>query len=363
MINNYLFSIQLCIFFLFFSVILPGTAFAQLEFHTESERQRIEMARDLEENWTERVQEINELLSQQTIHGRVLDQNNEPVVGAQVKLQWNYFDLKEFWGIHVETRYVSTNANGYFNHTVNQGFELSLFGVSKSGYEFKSETGGDYYQDYADEEAMIANSINEPIIIYMRKLNPTTFLLKSEVSRRLEESVTLRYTMIPGLLIPIKPDLSNLKKPEQHDLIFTVTRNEDNSYILHIRPIPDVGGSMQLLDDYMYEAPAEGYASDLTIIARPEEEKIHKYLYFTSRNPPVYSRMEIRTKVRSDGKLSFKGSTWTNPYGKRNLEWEPELPFDLEEKLEKEAENALNSGSLPTEPSDLQQLIDQYRTD
>jgi len=58
----------------------------------------------------------------------------------------------------------------------------------------------------------------------------------------------------------------------------------------------------------------------------------------------------------SEKKLIFRYDTWTNPYGSRNLEYEPDLPFDLYEKLRKEATAALKSGKLPPEPN-IPQLI------
>ncbi len=294
-------------------------------------------------------------------YGRVLDQHGDPVPGAKVEVHWSYYDPDQYFKIIVLDKWVIADGNGNFTFILQKAHEPYINQVKSRGYEFQPNLSPYFSAEPDEENSMMANLNNEPITIYMRKLNPTTFLLKSSVSYYCKEpNVTLSYTMIPGLLDPVKPNLSNFRKPEQHDLIFTVTKNEDDSSTMHIKPIPTIGGSIQILDDFFYEAPSGGYSQEATITIPSGDGKIKKYIYFTSRNPAVYSRMAINLRIRDDGKLSFGSTTRTNPYGKRNLEWEPDLPNKLRHILRKEAEKALQAGTLPEEPADLQQLIEQY---
>jgi hypothetical protein len=344
-----------------FLIWMPSVTWSDDDF-SDSVKERLKSFQELEENWPEFLENHFKTIPPLTIRGRVLDQNDDPVPGAKVELHWDHFTSDKFYETIIETEFAITGEDGFFSHTVERAESLNLYHPSKKGYEYQRGRGGDFYQARGNvQDAMIKNSVNEPIIIYMRKLNPTTFLLKSGVSHYFKEpNTTLRYTMIPGLLRPIDPDLSKLKKSEQNDLIFIVNKNGDGSYTMHIQPVPEIGGSMQILDDYLYEAPAGGYGQEVALTILPEDGDVHKYLYFTSRKSSVYSRMEMELRVRDEGDLQFHSSTWSNPYGKRNLEWEPELPFDLEEKLEREAEDALQKGALPEESADLTELMEEY---
>lgn len=297
-----------------------------------------------------------------TGYGRVLDQHDNPVANAKVEAHWWRNEVVIGVGIktHTDTVWVDTDQNGNFSVTSPNGAIPRLYGVAAKGYEERWDLTP--YADHKnDRENMMKNSEADPIILYMRKLNPTTFVLKNETGYSFKESMThLCFTLNQGLLRKIDPDLSKLRKPEQNDLIFIVSKNQDNSFTMQIQPIPAIGGSMQILNDYLYKAPAEGYGQQATITICPADGDVTKYLYFTSRNPAVYSRMTMDFRIRDDGQLSFSSTTWTNPYGKRNLEWEPELPSKLETRLFLEAENALKTGRLASEPVDLDQLVEQY---
>lgn len=359
---NYGLNVRMRVLFVLSILLLSPCSICGEEVFRDTESERMEMLKDLKANWPERLNEYLDTAPPLTIHGRVVDQNNDPVPGAEIDIHWEYFDKLEFYQTHIGTETIKTDSMGFFIFTKNNALDLTMYDVSRIGYEFKQELTP-YYQAGSGRKALRENSVQEPIIVYMRKLNPTTFLLKSSVSHSFKEPNTiLRYTMIPGLMFKDDADLSKMKKPEQNDLVFTVNNNEDGSYTMHIQPIPGIGGAMQILDEYLYESPANGYEPAASLSIRPEDGKLTKYLYFTSRKTPVYSRMTMELRIDDyDNELRFHGTTWTNPYGKRNLEWEPELPSRLETKLFLEAEEALNNGILPSEPADLQALIEQYK--
>lgn len=297
-----------------------------------------------------------------TGYGRVVDQYGIPVVNARVEAQWWRNEIIKGIGIktHTDEEWFNTDQNGYFTVITPNGEIPSINSVEAKGYEYSWKLGL-YNQDGNNQENMMENSEADPIILYMRKLNPTTFLLKSETGYSFNETVThLRYTLNQGLLRKIDPDLSKLTTPEQNDLIFIVTNDGNDHFTMHIQPVPGINGSMQVLDDYLYEAPAEGYKPDVTLTIGSEDGEVRKYLYFTSRKSPVYSRMTMVIRIKDNGELAFGSTTWTNPYGKRNLEWEPELPNKLRHKLRKEAEKAIKSGKLAEEPEDLAKLMEQY---
>jgi hypothetical protein len=178
-------------------------------------------------------------------------------------------------------------------------------------------------------------------------MGPTAYLYHSEGGGGFTEPSTYAvYDIFQPVMKAIDRDLSKLRAPWRYDLIFDVTKSGDN-YSMKILPVQETG-SMQIADQLLYEAPADGYQPEVTINMTAGERR-ETYLYFTSRGPAVYSRMEIEFDVDNEG-LRMWLDTWTNPYGSRNLEYEPDLPAGLLIHFRDEAEEALKSRKLPQEP-------------
>lgn len=278
-------------------------------------------------------------------YGVVVDQHGAPVAGAELVAQWRYIslDLRD----KVKEITLTTDAAGRFD------FSFGFFGqpyvgeMRKKGYEY-IYSWNPYDTAVNNQMDLIAQSSTTPIVFILRKMNPTTYLYSWGNNRIQMGTPTYvgAYDIFSPSTKPIDPDLTKLRNPDWYDLVFDVSR-VGAGYQVHILPVRQ--GSFQFNDQLLYEAPANGYLPEVTLPVAPNERRT-TYLYFTSRNPAVYSRMEIEVNASAEMLfLSFK--TWTNPYGSRNLENEPDLPADLLIKLLDEAEAALTSGKLPPEPN------------
>ena len=84
------------------------------------------------------------------------------------------------------------------------------------------------------------------------------------------------------------------------------------------------------------------------------------YLYLRSRDPAIYSRLEVYGAFGKADFCQVSVNTEVNPYGERNLEREPNLPFDVMKPLKDEARNALRAKKLPLKP-DLPKLIKEAK--
>jgi len=298
---------------------------------------------------------ITEVLIQETtVYCKVIDQNGDPVPGAQMETSRLYTVLPDFYNSVGERKFIAADDAGQIKFDIKLHQDNDIEGIKKKGYEPGHFTASAYYglsREQKDE--LFKNSVNSPLVFILRKLGPTTYLYHVRDGGwylRLP-STFVAYDIFEGCK-KIDRDLTKLRYPQRYDLVLDATK-ADSNYTVRITPVQQTG-SVQILDQYLREAPASGYQPEATINIGNGENRT-TYLYFISRNPGVYSRMKIEM-VASEEKLTFSYDTWTNPYGSRNLEYEPDLPWSLESKLEKEAEAALKSGKLPPEPN-IPQLI------
>ncbi|MBU0673008.1 MAG: hypothetical protein KJ950_00010 [Proteobacteria bacterium] len=292
--------------------------------------------------------EISEIIPEKiTVYCKVVDQTGAPVDGAKMKVSRSYISLPNVFDPVVEDEWFVADSTGMINFKTIVEDDVDIFEIEKKGYEF-SYFFSPFY-DLNEDEAMEAfkQSVNQPIVFTLRKLGPTTYVYKNEGGGRFSKPDSfVIYDIYDQGLYSIDRDLTKLRVPYRYDLILDVTKSTAG-YTFKVLPVQDTG-SMQAVDQLLYEAPQDGYFKEVALTLNVGEE-LETYLYFTSRDPAVYSRMKMElTATETD--LRFRYETWTNPYGSRNLELEPDLPFDLYDKLRKEAEAALKSQKLPPEP-------------
>lgn len=288
-------------------------------------------------------------IQETTVHCKIVDQYGAPVPGAQVQMSRKYAELPDFLTPVVEDEWQTGDSNGMARFNIKLHHENEIEWIKKKGYEPGHFTESPYYgatQEQMNE--LFKNSEKVPLVFTLRKLGPTTYLCHDdEFGWHIKEpSNYVIYSLLERGLKRIDRDLSKLRNPQRYDLILDATKN-GNDYTVTFFPVRSNGG-VQLLDQHLYEAPTAGYLPQATINISAKAKRT-TYLYFISRDPGVYSRMRIEMEAWED-KLIFRYDTWTNPYGSRNLEYEPDLPADLLIKLMDEAEVALKSGKLPPEP-------------
>ncbi len=291
-----------------------------------------------------------------TVYGRILDQYGVPVQDAEVEVSWRYDSLVTLKR-HIERKFYKTDAMGKYRFETIEEYNPTIWKIKKKGYELPKESNPYFKMNSTQGIAVLKNSTDlNPYIFYLRKLGPTTYLFNDiELGWKIRKPEnTKSYDILRRGLKTIDPDLSKLRAPELIDLVYDVTNDTSGgTYTMRIIAPLEVNGA-QMTDEILYEAPAAGYSRELTITLN-HGDKLTKYLYFTSRNPAVYSRMKMEFIAKPE-ELIFRYDTWTNPYGTRNLEYEPDMPFSLEEQLEREAVRALQRGKIPPEP-DIPALI------
>jgi hypothetical protein len=297
------------------------------------------------QSWLEEFGQMVSDMAPFTIYGKVVDQYGEAVSNAQVRVGWFYLTLPDL-GLSTGEKWVNTDNTGVFSCFILRGDSPSIAEIKKKGYEYiRSSDPTSELGDQAKEEGF--KNSDDPFVFKMRKLGPTTYIYHYDGGGEFSSpDEFVIYDIFHRGFDPIDRELTKLGNPERYDLIFDVTKSGDG-YTMNILPVQETG-SMQIVDQLLYEAPADGYQPEVTINMTAGERR-ETYLYFTSRDPAVYSRMEMILDADNE-RLRLRYDTWTNPYGSRNLEYEPDLPNKLRHVLRKEATKALTSGKLPPEP-------------
>jgi len=282
------------------------------------------------------------------IYGRIIDQNNDVVGQAEVEISW--YEPTIDLDLKVLNAVVKTDEQGYFNYKITKGTMPLIKTIHKNGYEFLSQWNDIVKLPAEQQGKMLAEtSREEPVLLILRKMGETTFLLRNEgalIQAASQEQQIGMFNLLgrrdyADLYVETTYDLSD-KKWE----VTYWTTNETDGLIV----------STNLL----YEAPEEGYQKKVVWDGPPWPQ----YIYLQSRTPIIYSRlnMEYRSwKLKTNETFRIDYEVWINPYGSRNLEYEPELikHWQLRKQLEQEAKDNLPQNKRPKKP-DLKALIKEF---
>lgn len=354
-------------YFLFIFIIIPNFCFGEGH-HNIDPNDSAAQWEYITNQIKGHVGEVQELQPTHfTAYGRVLDQYGAPIPDAKVEVSWMSDRLVNFVQM-VDEVTLTTDAEGNFSFEAVKERFPGINEIIKSGYEYDPSLNT-FPSLRRDEklDALVNSTEQEPVSIYLRKMGERTYLYHDEeLSWAFQEPYSfVNYNIYRRGLYDIDPDINKLSKPDKIDLVFDVQHNiNDGQYIFKVIAPLDTNG-VKLGDDKFYTAPVEGYSPEIAITIN-HDEKIEKYLYFTSRKlsyevdgvtqyKSIYSRMKITLRA-FENRLMFYYDTWTNPYGSLNLEYEPDMPFELEAKLDRETKKFIQSGKLPPEPN-LQEMM------
>ena len=328
-------------------------------------------------------------------YGKVLDDHDQPVQGAEVMLQISRFSPNPaaVWTAVVGLS-LKTDKDGNFMVHGERGSSLFVAKIKKEHYDTspfghtKTERGFHYDQEL--HVPYVPDSQN-PVVYHLRKKGLEAFLLKGGGGFEFisEESGWYkgRDYFREGPAFAMKE--SELARPTVYgrpvvcDLRAQATLDpRSGAWTVVLAPGNPEGG-VQSSDQLLYEAPTTGYQPSLTFKVEGKASKDIrnqanidikmpvKYLYLRSRNEPIYSRIEMseRFMVRwrpsakdpktPTSELSFGIRAVINPYGDRILEEATDLPGELHVRLGNEVLDSYNKGVRPSAP-DLQKLVQEW---
>lgn len=278
-------------------------------------------------------------------YGKVVDQNGNQVSGVDIEIDVTYYCKdapNPYWPgvpwLALRKYALKTDENGMF-HVQDKGHGVHIRKMKKKGYENILEYKGRDRDVPANAgfnlSDLIGKKINKdsPVIYRMRKLDgEPTFIVRERRHYAFGKvGETCRYDMI----FP-KYWNSEEYKRRPYDLSITLLPgNDDKSFRLHIKA-NGKGAGVQLLDEYLYTAPAEGYQPEITLEVSTEEIKedrsalagyLKNYytinsLYMRGYEGKFYARIKLKASPPMQGKgaLLISTESWVNPFSSRNLE-------------------------------------------
>lgn len=347
---------------LIFTVILVSWALraravAQTVSHTNSASAATEQT-ELRKKAEEATKRWLRVHPQITVYGKVVDQNNAVVPGAEVDISWREptldLDLK------VRSEKCNADDEGAFACPIAKGTLPIIRNIKKDGYEFLSHQNPTVILPMEEQGKMLAATSREkPIILVMRKKGEATFLLNKEGQLiRVSSAETKKAT-----LDVLKQKGEDLSAALRHsDLSVEVAYSQTGHKWAVTYAATNGTDGLVVSNDLLYEAPQEGYRGEVVLNGPPWP----RYLYLRNRSPAVYSRIALEhfawkeTETNQGFRINYKA--WINPYGLRNLEYESDLgeQWQLRKQLEREARADLIQNKRPEKP-DFPKLVKEAK--
>jgi hypothetical protein len=253
-----------------------------------------------------------------TFYGRVIDQNNQPVPGVKIWLQFRvgYFTSpttgKERW-IPVS---LTTDPNGNFVLDGVKGGFVQFSSIEKEGYKLlpaQVKAGFMYYprQFQADP--------NNPIIFKMWKTRGAEPLIGSSWHGNVHCDGTL-----------LTFDLHSGKLTKDGGLQITCTRvpldivpRDHRPYDYELKIAVAGGGIQTTEDEFTYFAPESGYLPAITLGAKSGDPKwtgnVRQEFYIKTADGH-YGRLSVEWYAELSFPTHFEWDCSINPSGSRNLE-------------------------------------------
>lgn len=304
-----------------------------------------------------------------TVYGRVLDQEENPVPEAAIEMSWHTVKLGLGWGEDiVKSEWINSNKDGSFKWTVVKGFSPSIRQLRKMGYEFIPSMSA-YFDPMTGGDLIIGSTTKEkPLLLYLRKKGETTFLLKRDTMRlemKLGGDVARFADILPG------PDQSELdmraagKMQGNRQIGFGAkVEYATNDIAYRLTFVAPEGGAVLLSDKILYEAPEQGYQTNVTVTisAKGNEKRLFlvkkpMWLFIKTAEPTVYARLDVDFDAVTPS-IRFKATI--NPYGERNFEEETELDYSGRKQLDADARINLRQNKRPEKP-DLPKLVKEAK--
>jgi hypothetical protein len=296
-------------------------------------------------------------------YGKVVDQFTNPVVGADVEVSVPVVNL--LGAMSYDKRTLKTDKDGSFEVSSRtygvsklKGHDLDIKEIAKYGY------GGNWYNGTNSGFSFsLGNSQRfrpdpqHPVVYQLRKTGIPAFLFhETDLEFELRTTAsgwTFGYDFIRrhrldniNLLIlnydPVFPDLKLKATFNTNNATWTVALMPGNT-----------NGGIIASEQMLYEAPETGYQAEY--VFTPEQDYLKPvkvpHLYLKSREPAIYTRIDIKYINANKDFFRLKGESVTNPYGERNLERATDLPFEVSQRLEDEAKDAFRADKRPLPPN------------
>lgn len=303
-------------------------------------------------------------------YGKVVDQFGDPVAAASVKVHIIQFSITPTAPIALD---LVTDSAGCFGVVPGdkvlgtiRGTSLSVAAIRKDGYDDCRNEWPDTYITYLKNRPNRYHAEKaKPVIYRIRKRGIVEAFLFQEISLKFQVPVSESDKAI-GYDFVQRGRIRDVTKPAGDDaarvcdLQVKATFNTNNATWTAILSPGDTNGGIIVSDQLLYEAPDTGYQPEYTFTPEDRKPVKAKYVYLKSRDPAIYTRLEIEHINANKDFFRLSGKSVTNPYGDRNFEQATDLPYEVTKQLADDAKASFRQNKRPSKP-DLPKLIKEAK--
>jgi hypothetical protein len=342
------------------SLVIAASAFAQ------SDRAAVDRKAD-EDKMLRMKEALQKQDAQISFFGKVVDQNNAPVAGASVRLHIIHFspDMEKLFGASKSLECTS-DGRGLFSVEKETGRSLYVDSIAKDGYDgaaLLNTQRSFQYSARGDQKPFIADR-KSPTIFQLRKQGGASFCLEVKYwdcqvsmkdSGRPKGSDFIRQESLRDLAQPVLNGEALVC-----DFLVKASFNTNDATWTAVLSPGNTNGGIILSEQLLYEAPDAGYQPEYVFTPQDRKPVAAKYVYIKSRDPAIYTRLEIEQINANKQFFRLSGKTVTNPYGDRNLEQATGLPYEVTKQLTDEAKASFRQNKRPSKP-DLPKLVKEAK--
>jgi len=303
--------------------------------------------------------------------GKVVDQYGAPVVRAEV---WVSMPTQELAGKPQAQRRMTfvTDETGSFEISKRtcgsshlKGHYLYVEKITKDGYDSEPiDDARSLFSFSLTNAKRFQPDASRPIIYRMRKKGDTVFLVEDNVLKfqlpATESGKTMGYDFIERGPIRDVAHPTGDDAARVCDLQVKATFNTNVATWTVVLSPGDTNGGIIVSEQLLYEAPDTGYQPEYAFTPEDRKPMKAKYVYLKSRDPAIYTRLEIEHINANRDFFRLSGKSVTNPYGERNLEQATDLPYEVIKQLTDEVKAAFRQNKRPSKP-DLTKLVEDAR--
>jgi len=257
--------------------------------------------------------------------GKVVDEENRPVAGAEIKISWNG-TAEKYGGDGVGRKIMSSDANGFFHIHGIEGKRMTVH-VSKSGY-YKRRSWNDGSFEYAGfwEPNFIEPDRSKPVIFHLVK-RPV-----AEPTYRIGSRIFLEPPALETYLDLLSPTAQSAASADLH---VRITRPPGASYEKPFDWSVTIEGRngaviVETTDEFMLQAPLDGYQPKLVRDYKNPtgnaRQNVRFYVHSKARKFYAAVDFEMAAYRRMNGSepASIVISATVNPNDSPNVEYDPE---------------------------------------
>ena len=337
-----------------FLSLLAGVAFAQGTV-SEAERKTILDSYHAEEA---------EIL----FYGKVVDQFTNQVAGASVDV---HVPVVKTWGpMSYSRKTLLTDSNGEFEvSSITYGTPklvaryLYIDRITREGYV--GDVANCSFSFSPSNKQRFHADASSPVLFQLRKTGTLAFLFQeTDLGMGIKIAAsgwTLGYDFIRRHRLDDVKRLVLDNDPVFPDIQLKATFNTNDAKWTVVLSPGNTNGGIIASEQLLYEAPETGYQPEYVFTPEDHPKPVKlPHLYLKSREPAIYTRIDIGTIHANKEFFQLSGESVTNPYGDRNLEQATDLPWEVTKQLTDEVKAAFRADKRPT-PPDLPKLVKEAK--